>query len=215
MKTDDFISMLATGVTPVDRHVQRKSLGLAILIGATAALLMMIVLFGLRPDIRVMLVTPLFWIKLAVPAVLAVLSLRLLLRVSRPGMPRQAHWLVLAPGLPILAVWLAALVLLFNAPPELRWQLIMGLTWRVCPLCIVLLSLPLCVTITHAVRQMAPTRLRLAGAASGMLASSVATMAYCLHCPEMSPAFWGVWYFLGMLIPAVAGAILGPRLLRW
>lgn len=215
MKTDDFISMLATGVTPVDRYAQRKSFSVAILIGAAAAVLMTIVLFGLRPDIRVMLVTPLFWIKMAFPAAMAILSLRLLLRASRPGMPRQANWLVLAPGLPILAVWLGALVLLINAPSELRWQLIMGLTWRVCPLCIVLLSLPLCVTITRAVRQMAPTRLRLAGAAAGLLASSVATMAYCLHCPEMSAAFWGIWYLLGMLIPAIAGAILGPRLLRW
>jgi hypothetical protein len=64
-------------------------------------------------------------------------------------------------------------------------------------------------------RSLAPTRLRLAGAAAGLLASSVATIVYCLHCPEMSPAFWGVWYAMGMVMPALIGAWLGPRLLRW
>jgi hypothetical protein len=31
----------------------------------------------------------------------------------------------------------------------------------------------------------------------------------------MSPAFWSVWYVIGMLLPAAVGAWLGPRLLRW
>ncbi|MDH1161872.1 DUF1109 domain-containing protein, partial [Pseudomonas otitidis] len=35
------------------------------------------------------------------------------------------------------------------------------------------------------------------------------------HCPEMGVPFWGVWYLLGMLLPTVLGAVLGPRLLRW
>ena len=39
--------------------------------------------------------------------------------------------------------------------------------------------------------------------------------AYTLHCPELAPAFVAVWYVLGMLIPAAAGALLAPRLLRW
>jgi hypothetical protein len=40
-------------------------------------------------------------------------------------------------------------------------------------------------------------------------------MAYCLHCPEMSPAFWSTWYLLGMAIPTVVGALIGPRVFRW
>jgi hypothetical protein len=31
----------------------------------------------------------------------------------------------------------------------------------------------------------------------------------------MAAPFIGFWYLLGMLIPAAAGALLGPRLLRW
>ena len=40
-------------------------------------------------------------------------------------------------------------------------------------------------------------------------------LVYTLHCPEMEAPFLAVWYLLGMLIPAAAGALLGPRLLRW
>jgi hypothetical protein len=35
------------------------------------------------------------------------------------------------------------------------------------------------------------------------------------HCPEMAAPFLGIWYVAGMAIPALAGALLGPRLLRW
>jgi hypothetical protein len=31
----------------------------------------------------------------------------------------------------------------------------------------------------------------------------------------MAAPFIGIWYLLGMLIPAAAGALVGPRLLRW
>jgi hypothetical protein len=31
----------------------------------------------------------------------------------------------------------------------------------------------------------------------------------------MAAPFIGIWYLLGMLIPAVIGASIGPRLLRW
>ncbi|WP_411353665.1 NrsF family protein [Pseudomonas citronellolis] len=27
--------------------------------------------------------------------------------------------------------------------------------------------------------------------------------------------FWSIWYLLGMLLPTLLGAMLGPRLLRW
>ena len=64
-------------------------------------------------------------------------------------------------------------------------------------------------------KELAPTRLRLAGATAGLAAGSAAALVYCLHCPELAAPFVGFWYVLGMLIPAAAGALIGPRLLRW
>jgi hypothetical protein len=92
---------------------------------------------------------------------------------------------------------------------------VLGKTWRVCPFNIAMLSIPGFIAVFWALKGLAPTRLALTGAAGGLLAGSTATLAYCLHCPEMGIPFWGAWYVLGMLLPAVVGAVLGPRLLRW
>ncbi|MBD3765305.1 MAG: DUF1109 family protein, partial [Rhodobacterales bacterium] len=38
---------------------------------------------------------------------------------------------------------------------------------------------------------------------------------YALHCTEDSPLFFVLWYGLGILVPTLAGAWLGRRLLAW
>jgi hypothetical protein len=82
-------------------------------------------------------------------------------------------------------------------------------------LLIALLSMPLFIAALRVMRGLAPTRLRLAGAAAGFAAGATAALVYCLHCPEMSPVFVGFWYLLGMLIPTALGALIGPRVLAW
>ena len=67
----------------------------------------------------------------------------------------------------------------------------------------------------RALRELAPTRLRLAGAAAGALAGGAGAAVYALHCPEFGAPFLAVWYVLGMALPVAAGAWLGPRVLRW
>jgi hypothetical protein len=80
---------------------------------------------------------------------------------------------------------------------------------------IALLSIPLFAAAFWAMNAMAPTRLGLAGAASGLVAGAGGALVYALYCTEMAAPFIAVWYLLGMLIPAALGALLGPRLLRW
>jgi len=48
-----------------------------------------------------------------------------------------------------------------------------------------------------------------------LLAGSIGALIYALHCTEMAAPFLATWYVAGMLLPAAAGALLGPRLLRW
>ena len=90
-----------------------------------------------------------------------------------------------------------------------------GSTWRVCPFLIAGLSLPILIAVLRAMRELAPTRLRLAGAAAGLSAGAAAATVYCLHCPEMAPPFVAFWYVIGILLATGAGALLGPRMLRW
>jgi hypothetical protein len=64
-------------------------------------------------------------------------------------------------------------------------------------------------------RSLAPIRMPLAGAAAGLLAGALGATVYTLHCPEMAAPFIGIWYVLGMLVPAAVGAALGRLVLRW
>jgi hypothetical protein len=213
MKTNDMISLLAANVAPVDRGALARRYRWALLLGGLGSVLLMAVTFGIRPDIRTMLVTPLFWAKVAFPTCVAAAALLTTARLSRPGMPIGRGFQLLA--VPVAVIWFAAAVVLLIAPAAERLPMILGATWRTCPFNITLLSVPTFIGVFWAMKGLAPTRLRTAGAAAGLLASSVATIAYCLHCPEMGVAFWAVWYVAGMAIPAVLGALLGPKLLRW
>jgi hypothetical protein len=213
MKTDDFISLLATGVTPVDRHVVAKRFSWAVLIAAVGATLLVAVILGIRPDLAQVSGTPIFWAKVALPLCLMLGSLLSATRLARPGVRVGAGWTLI--GAPVVAVWVAALYVLLVATPDARLAIVLGRTWRVCPFNITMLSVPGFIAVFWALKGLAPTRPALAGAAGGLLAGSTATLAYCLHCPEMGVPFWGAWYLLGMLVPTVVGALLGPRLLRW
>ncbi|MDE1179405.1 DUF1109 domain-containing protein [Paraburkholderia sp.] len=213
MKTDDFISLLATGVAPVDRHALAKRFGVAVLIAAVGATLIMALLLGIRRDLAEVAMTPIFWAKIALPLCLMAGALSITTRLARPGVPAgRSGWLIAAP---VAAVWVAGCYVLMAAPDGERLALVLGKTWRVCPFNIALLSVPGFVAVMWALKGLAPTRLRLAGATGGLLAGSTATLAYCLHCPEMGIPFWGAWYLLGMLVPTVIGALIGPRVLKW
>ncbi|WP_246792786.1 DUF1109 domain-containing protein [Burkholderia perseverans] len=213
MKTDDLISMLATGVTPVDPRLPARRFATALAIGAAGALLLMAALLGVRRDLAEVALTPLFWAKVALPLVIAIGALATLARLARPGARAGRPSLLIAA--PVAVVWIAALAVLAAAPAGERLALVLGSTWKVCPSLIALLSVPGFVATFSALRSLAPTRLRLAGAVGGLLAGAVATLVYCLHCPEMGVPFWGVWYLLGMLVPTVVGAVVGARVLRW
>jgi hypothetical protein len=213
MKTDDFISLLASGVEPVARHAVPKRFSIAVLIGAVGATLVMMMALGIRRDLAEVAVTPIFWVKVALPLCLMIGSLWMTTRLARPGgTTGGSGWAVAAP---IVAVWVAAVYVLMAAPDGARLAIVLGKTWRVCPLAIAMLSIPGLIAVFWALRGLAPTRPVRTGAAGGLLAGSTATLAYCLHCPEMGIPFWGAWYLLGMLVPTVVGALLGPRLLRW
>ncbi|NKJ47798.1 anti-sigma F factor [Burkholderia sp. SG-MS1] len=213
MKTDEFISLLATGVAPTDRHALTKRFAVAVLSGAAGATLIMAGLLGVRRDLADVALTPIFWAKVALPLCLMLGSLWMSTRLARPGGRAGASgWLIAAP---VAAVWLAGAYVLMGTPDDGRLALVLGKTWRVCPFNIAMLSVPGFVAVFWALKGLAPTQLALTGAAGGLLAGSTATLAYCLHCPEMGIPFWGAWYLLGMLVPTVIGALLGPRLLRW
>jgi hypothetical protein len=213
MRTDDLVTMLAAGAGPVEPGATARRYATGLGWGAFGATLLMAIVLGVRPDLDEAIWLPMFWVKLAFPACLSAGALYAAARLSRPGM--RLGRVPAALAAPVLAMWLLAAFALLNAAVGEREELIFGGTWNVCPLSVALLSLPLFAAAMWAMKGLAPTRLATAGAAAGLLAGSVGALIYALHCPEMEAPFLAIWYLLGMLIPTAAGALVGPRLLRW
>ena len=214
MKTDDLVSMLSTNLDAVDwRSVSRRILGAAAL-GALAALVLMMLLFGPRTDVLDLRAWIFVGIKLAFAGAIIGLSLAYLLRIARPSGERRVSLTLMV--LPYVLALVVLAVSLAMAPPA-NWQtMIFGQHWLVCIACIPLNAIIPFAAIVFVMRQFgAPTHLGEAGALAGLAAGGISAVVYALHCTDDSLAFIALWYSLTIALCTVVGAFLGPRLLHW
>ncbi len=140
-------------------------------------------------------------------------AIALTLRFARPDAARPG-WLWLL-ALPVLGLAFIAVSQFAIAPAGERWRMWMGGSARVCPELVFLLAIPIFLGLAWALRRLAPTRLRATGGAAGFAAGTCAATIYGLHCTEAAAGFVLTWYTLGICFAALAGALVGPRLLRW
>ncbi len=213
MKTDDLIALLSANLEPVDRNAVVRPLWLAIVAGSIVALGLTLVGLGFRPDLVVTRALIFLSVKLAFALAVVALALLYLMKLSRPGGERKIPpFLVVLPFFVIVA--LAAISL--GSVPRSRWDsMIVGDQWLECLLSIPIIAIvPFAISI-WAVRKAAPTDLVRAGAFAGLVAGGVSAMAYALHCADDSLPFIAVWYGGTIVLCTLAGAALGPRLLRW
>ncbi len=213
MKTDDLINMLASGPDVAAPQVPLQKFAMIVSSGVLLSVILMLSVLGLRPNMGELAMLPAFWIKMAFVVALAVCGWVAVTHLATPG--ARTRQLPLLIALPIVLIWLLAAVSLLNATPEQRADLFWGDTWHYCSWLIAILSAPIFIAILRVMRQMAPTRLRLAGAGAGFAAGAAATLIYSFHCPEIAAPFIGFWYVVGILIPSIIGALIGPRVLRW
>jgi hypothetical protein len=213
VKTNELVTMLATGAGAVEPNAAGRRYAMALGWGGLGATLLMAVLLGVRHDLAQAVLLPMFWVKIAYAASLAIGGVVVAARLSRPGV-RLGRWPA-ALAAPLLAMWILGAIVLMRADPAERAPLFFGETWRSCPFDVALLAAPVFIAVFWAMKGLAPTRLRVAGAAAGFASGAVGALVYSLHCPEQTAPFLGFWYLLGMLIPTAVGMLLGPRLLRW
>lgn len=64
-------------------------------------------------------------------------------------------------------------------------------------------------------RKGAPTSPERAGWLTGLASGGLGAFAYNIHCPFNNVVYIGVWYSLALMICAVLGRIIVPRLIRW
>ncbi len=213
MKTDDLVSLLATGAEAVDPRAGVRRCAVAVGAGVLVAAAMMATWLGVRGSLAQDVAVPMLWVKFAFVASLAAGGWIAAVRLGRPGATLAGVPAALAA--PVLAMWTLAAVALNGADASQRAELFLGQTWNACPLNIAVLSVPVFVAALWGMKGFAPTRPALAGAAAGLLAGAAGAVVYAFHCPELAAPFLGTWYVLGMLIPTAAGAIVGRFALRW
>lgn len=213
MKTDELVALLARGPVAADAHAPEKRLFAATAAASLLALGAMLAALGLRADLSTAVALPMFWLKLLVPAAIGGAAFVACARLSRPGARPAVPWVAIVAALAM--VWIASMVDIAMTPPADRHALVFGQSAWLCVLSVSALSLPMLAGGFVTLRLLAPTRPVLAGLAAGTLAGGMAATVYALHCSEMALPFLGTWYVIGMAVPALAGALLGPRLLRW
>jgi hypothetical protein len=213
MKTDELVEMLSISAKPVDRTSLVRTLGLAGAASGVAALVIACVVFGVRADLMEARALTFLFVKLAFTVGIVGLALVYLTRLARPGGERKARPFLVA--LPFLAIIALAAVSLGLAPRSHWDAMILGDEWLECLLSVPIIAIvPFAISI-WAVRRGAPTDLARTGAFAGLVAGGVSAMAYALHCTDDSLPFVAVWYGGTIALCTLAGAALGPRLLRW
>jgi hypothetical protein len=183
------------------------------MLGLAGSTVLLVALYGVRSDMPELILTTMFWVRLVFPLAIIAAAMKLAERLGRPGAPLKFAWFAVA--LPIVTMLLAAGSILMATPPGYRLQLMLGTTWRTTTASVVMLSFPSLTAMMHAMKQLAPTRLALAGAGAGLLAGAQGLLVYSLYCSEMAVPFWGVWYVLAIAITTAIGAAIAPHCLRW
>jgi hypothetical protein len=213
MRTDELIATLSRDVRAVPRRALGRRIALGMIAGGAVTVLLIAATIGVRPDLGAAMRGFPFWMKAIYTASLGGGAVAVTVRLARPesGRPRWL-WALAVPVLLLAGIGIAELA----HTPSADWlRMWLGESWQSCPWLVLLLSLPIFAGLLWSFRRLAPTRLRLAGAAAGLAAGAWSAMLYCLHCPEVSALFVLTWYSLGIVLAAGVGALLGPYLLRW
>lgn len=214
MRTDELIDLLSTRVEPVDHRRVGRALGIAVAVGAAAALGATLVSLGVRPDLGERGTLAFLLLKLAFAIGVVILGSVLLMKFARPGGERIARPAMAVT--PFAAIMLLAGVSLASAPSSHWDDMILHGMWLECLLSIPIIAIVPFAVIVLVVRQVAaPTDLTRTGALIGVVAGGVSAMGYALHCTGDSLPFVALWYSGTIALCTFAGATLGPRLLRW
>lgn len=211
MRTDDLIADLAQSPWPTVRPARRVAT--AMVGGWLIALIGLVLLAG--PPLAAVAetgATP-FALKLGFTLALAIVSTLAALAAGRPGQ-RLGPRLALI-GLPFLVIAAAAGFELISVVPDARESLLFGTSFFSCLAAVSLASVPILVSMFWAYRVLAPTRPTLAGFLAGLSSGATAAVAYALYCTETTASFLIAAYTPAILVPAIVGALLGPKLLRW
>ena len=213
MRTDALIGLLSANVEPVDEHAVARYIRRAACAGFVAALFAVFAALKLRPAVDGMGVAAVLAAKVAFAAAVAVCGAALLIRHARPDAGRGG---LAVAALPFAAVLAAAGADLAFWPASMWQDRVFLDCWNECVFTIpVIAVLPFAALAAAARRVAAPGDPVRAGALLGLAAGGIGAACYTIHCTGDTLPFVALAYSLAIAPCILAGAALGPRLLRW
>jgi hypothetical protein len=212
VRTSEFIAALAADPVPEPIHVGRR-FAAALAVGLAGALALYALFVGPRPDFAEAVDTVRFDLKFLDALALALPSLMLLVRLTRPDAKPGALGLWLFAPLVLLAF---AVSVELAVTPSGEWmKRLVGHNWMYCTTMIPMMAAPILAALIVAMRAGAPQHPTWTGALAGAAAAGIAAFLYASHCPDDSPLFVATWYPLATMVCAAVGALAGRRFLAW
>lgn len=213
MKTDELIETLGVTVDRVEDRSFRSAFIVALIVGAALAVCVMQAALGISASsLRESHPGLLILIAVFVIGLVAAGS-TYLLRAAYPAMGVRGPTALIVL---LMAAFLCAGVAgLLVVDPAAWSSMLFGPRWTICLACIPLFAIGPFIALMWVLRKGAPTRLRPTGAVAGLVAGAIGAGACALHMPGGSLPFIALWYAGPILLCALLGALLAPRLLRW
>lgn len=213
MKTEDLISAIAADNASVSPPIGR-AITAAFGAGITLAVIEFAAMLNIREDFASAITSdPRFIFKFVFTLGLAIPAAMLVSRLARPeGADGWAKALIAVP-LALLAV--AVGLELMTIPKEHWAEHAMGSMPGQCMRYIPLLSIAPFIATFAMLRYGAPSNPVTAGAAAGLVSSSIAAALYASYCVDDSPLFVAIWYIGGITLVTALGALMGKYALRW
>jgi hypothetical protein len=214
VNTDRLIDVLSANLEPVSPSQIRKTLLLAMVAGEVAAFGLMLATVGPRSELAS--TAHLEWAaaKLFFAFSIVFAGAPFLIKSIHPGRENETKWALFF--FPLAATVALALVMLLLGRGA--WGTPLGaraISPARCLCCIPFFAAIPLAALIWALRQGAPTLLRLCGAISGTVAGGLGAAAYALACGSDTVPFIAIWYSGAIAICGLIGARLGLRFLRW
>ena len=211
-RPEALIDMLVADLKPVAPLTQSGGMARAGL-AALAAIGIAVFGIGIRRDLAVGQLDPVFLLSSGLFLLLACASAWSVIQMSRPHVGNhQTGW-----------AWAMAMAALLPVSGLLTWivSLARGATltidgegWK----CLVMgtaLGALMAVLLTLWLRRGAPTLPERAGLLTGIAAGSSGIFAFAIHCPHNDIAHISLWHGLAVVVSAVLGRWLVPFAIRW
>tara|TARA_R110002020_G_scaffold40093_3_gene118590 strand:+ start:174 stop:815 length:642 start_codon:yes stop_codon:yes gene_type:complete len=208
---NSLIEGLVEELEPV-RTLKPKS-GLAIVGGLTLlAGLIVATALGVRDDLMTGMADAMFFLRSGVLLMLGIATAITAVNMARPGVGKLSRgwiWALITAALfPLTAAIMSAIAM----PPVEALRPMEGLK---CLTVSGIAALAIGSGLTLWLRQGAPTSPERAGWLVGLAAGALGAAAYNLHCPFNDIYYIGLWFTIPVLLSAIVGRLLVPRLIRW